>query len=245
MRAASGAGAKLRDLIISGQIPAVILFGPPGSGKGTQGKLLAKCVHGPHISSGDMLREHIEKGDEIGNNAEGLMRLGRLVPDEVANQLVKERIAQADCRRGFILDGYPRTLPQAEVLMDLAVRSGIRPVVVHLEVDYTKVIARISGRRQCPLCGTLYSLSTNPPKNAGVCDLDGTPLITRDDDSESVIRERLDGYERQTRPLLDFFEEQGVPMFEIDGASEKPEQITERICGLLAAHGITDGPGRS
>ncbi len=177
----------------------MILFGPPGSGKGTQAKLLRAALGIPHISTGDMLRERIASGDELGLRVKGLMQAGRLVPDDAVNQLVADRIAQADCRDGFILDGYPRTLPQAAYLERLLEERGYRHLVIHLKVDYTKVIARIAGRRVCPVCGTLYSLTSNPPRQPEVCDLDGARLVIRDDDRESVIRERLEAYERQTR----------------------------------------------
>jgi adenylate kinase len=218
--------------------PAIILFGSPGSGKGTQAKLLRRCVDGPHISTGDMLRQHIEAGDEVGRESERLLKAGTLVPDEWVNELVEARLAEADCRSGVILDGYPRTINQAHVLMDLLGRSGFRPAVVHLLVDYEKIVARLSGRRQCPVCGTLYSLKTNPPKVPGICDLEGAVLVTREDDRESVIRQRLTEYDSLTRPLLDYFRQAGVPMFEIDGAGAAPEQISGQVCGLLTSSGL-------
>ncbi|HEX3685719.1 MAG TPA: nucleoside monophosphate kinase [Bryobacteraceae bacterium] len=219
--------------------PAIILFGSPGSGKGTQAKLLRRCISGPHISTGDMLRTHIEAGDQVGKESEGLLKTGKLVPDEWVNELVEKRIAEPECRAGVILDGYPRTLNQARVLMDLLARSGFRPAVIHLVVDYEKIVARLSGRRQCPVCGTLYSLKTNPPKVTGICDLDGAALVTREDDRESVIRQRLSEYESLTRPLLDFFRKAGVPMFEINGAGAAPEVISGQVCSLLESSGLT------
>ena len=221
-------------------VPALILFGSPGSGKGTQAKLLRHCLKGPHISTGDMLRKHIDAGDEIGLQIRSLMKAGRLVPDDLVNHLVELRIAAGDCKEGVILDGYPRTLPQAALLLEKAQVWEFRPVVVHLVVDYEKIVARLSGRRQCPVCGTLYSLTTNPPKVAGICDLDGTPLVTREDDRESVIRERLSQYESQTRPLLDFFQKAGVPLVEVDGAGATPDQITHQICERLAQLGVAE-----
>lgn len=218
--------------------PALILFGSPGSGKGTQAKLLGQCVQGPHISTGDMLREHIEAGDEVGNDAERLLKAGKLVSDEVVNALVEQRLAAPDCCAGVILDGYPRTVNQARVLMDLVTRRGFRPAVVHLIVDYDRIVARLSGRRQCPVCGTLYSLKTHPPKIAGICDLDGATLATRPDDREEVIRQRLGDYDSLTRPLLAFFRETGVPVFEVKGALRMPEEIAAEICGLLASGGL-------
>jgi adenylate kinase len=219
-------------------IPAVILFGAPGSGKGTQARLLRQhCVNGPHISTGDMLRQHIASGDEIGLQSQERMKAGRLVPDELVNRLVEERIQQPDCRNGFILDGYPRTVNQATVLRRMAEQFGVDTSVVHLLVDYEKLVARLSGRRQCPICGTLYSLTTNPPKVAGICDRDGAVLVTREDDRESVIRERLKQYELETRPVLDYFRKAGVPMVEVEGAGAAPEAIAAGICSNLAQQG--------
>lgn len=218
--------------------PAVILFGSPGSGKGTQAKLLRTCLQGPHISTGDMLREHIAAGDEIGREAQRLIKTGNLVPDEMVNELVRYRLAALDCRLGIILDGYPRTINQAKVLVGIMAEDGISPAVVHLMVDYEKIVARLSGRRQCPLCGTLYSLKTNPPKVAGICDLDGTALMTREDDRELVIRERLREYDLQTVPILNFFRQSGVPMIEVDAGEAAPEQIGQQICAKLVQAGL-------
>jgi adenylate kinase len=223
-------------------VPAVILFGSPGSGKGTQAKLLLRsCVPGPHISTGDMLRRHIEAGDAIGRRSEALIKSGRLVADDLVNELVEQRIAQADCRDGMILDGYPRTLNQARALLPLLEKNGFRPAVVYLVVDYEKIVARLSGRRQCPICGTLYSLKTNPPKIAGTCDRDGAELVTREDDREDVIRERLHEYESRTSPLLDYFREAGVPVFAVEGAGAPPEEISARICRSLASANLVNG----
>ena len=217
----------------AGTPKALILFGPPGSGKGTQAKLLRDTLAVPHISTGDMLRERIASGDPLGRQVEGLMHAGRLVPDEVANRLVEERISRPDCRGGFILDGYPRTIPQAEVLGRRLKELGFETVVIHLKVDYTIIIKRIAGRRQCPVCGTLYSLTSNPPRTPDVCDNDGATLAIRDDDKEAVIRERLEGYELQTQPLLEFFAGQGHPLHALDGGLETPEAILARIGSLL------------
>jgi adenylate kinase len=220
--------------------PAIILFGPPGSGKGTQAKLLRSYLNSPHISTGDMLRTHIRAGDNIGLESESLIRSGKLVPDDLVNRLVEERLSEPGSAAGIILDGYPRTINQAGVLLELLDRTKHRPGVVHLLVDYEKIVARLSGRRQCPVCGTLYSLKTNPPKVAGVCDLDGTALVTREDDREEVIRERLHEYESRTRPILDFFRKAGVPMFEIK-AEGAPEEIGATICRSLGADKFADG----
>jgi adenylate kinase len=218
--------------------PAIILFGSPGSGKGTQAKLLHRCLNAPHISTGDMLRAHITAGDEVGRQSQQLLRAGRLVSDELVNELVRERMLEPDCRAGILLDGYPRTLNQARALLKLTAEDGFRPIVVHLGVDYAKTVARLSGRRQCPVCGTLYSLKTNPPKVAGVCDLDGAALITREDDRETVIQERLREYDSLTLPILNLFREAGVPMIQVDAGESSPEEIRQRICQGLSELGV-------
>jgi adenylate kinase len=219
-------------------VPAVILFGSPGSGKGTQAKLLRRCLGSPHISTGDMLRTHIAAHDAIGIESEALIKSGRLVPDELVNEIVRERLGEPDARCGVILDGYPRTLQQARFLIQFAAARGMALAVIHLVVDYGKIVARLSGRRQCPVCGTLYNLLTNPPKVAGICDRDRATLITREDDGESVIWERLREYELQTRPLLEFFRQAGVPTFDIGGANATPEEISSEICDSLRTVGV-------
>lgn len=188
-----------------------------------------------------MLRTHIGDGDEIGIQAEKLIKAGKLVPDELVNQLVDRRLKERDCKSGVILDGYPRTRNQAGVLLQMLPVHQLRPAVVHLVVDYDRIVARLSGRRQCPVCGTLYSLKTNPPKVAGICDLDGAKLVTREDDRESVIRERLREYDVQTVPILNYFREASVPVFEISGAGATPQQIMQRICDTLAGSGFVPG----
>lgn len=212
---------------------AVVLFGPPGSGKGTQAKLLKQRLAVPHISTGDMLRGHVQAGDEIGRTVQAIMRDGSLVPDEFVNGLVAERVNQPDCRNGFILDGYPRTLQQARSVEEMLVARDLPQVVIHLKVDYNRIIARLNGRRQCPKCGRLYSLSSNPPKSPEICDEDGTRLVIREDDRESVIRQRLEEYERQTRPLLDYYARSGCEFHEVEASEGSPEQIVETICGLI------------
>jgi adenylate kinase len=213
---------------------AVILFGPPGSGKGTQAAFLKTCLGIPHISTGDMLREHIEAGDDLGQEVRAVMQAGMLVPDALVNRLVEQRIARPDAAKGFILDGYPRTLNQAEIMTGLLAGRGFGPVVIHLKVDYNKVIARLAGRQRCPVCGTIYSAGSNPPKVDGICDLDGARLAAREDDSEPVVRRRLEEYEALTRPLLDYFKRSGAPYFEVDGGRGTPQEIAREICSIAA-----------
>ncbi|MDP9053896.1 MAG: nucleoside monophosphate kinase [Acidobacteriota bacterium] len=218
---------------------ALILFGSPGSGKGTQAKYLVEWLGIPQISTGDMLREHIRQGNAIGRSIEDRMRAGSLVSDELVNQLVFERINQPDAKRGFILDGYPRTPAQAEEMMRLLVSRGAGEVVIHLIVDYNVIISRIGGRRVCPKCGTLYNAVSRPPKVDGVCDLDGETLMVREDDKEEVVRQRLEQYGRQTQPLMEFFRKVSVGtgsfgtgavrLIEVDASHEKPEAVFGHI----------------
>ena len=209
------------------------MFGSPGSGKGTQAKLLKESLDVAHISTGDMLRERVASGDEIGRSVESLMQAGELVPDATVNRLVEERIEQPDCENGFILDGYPRTVQQANLLAELLVLRPIRTIVIHLVVDYNVIIARISGRRQCPACGSLYGINSNAPNTAGVCDKDGTKLVVRDDDREEVVRERLRAYEQQTAPVLAFFKKSGVPCWDVPAAGVPPQVIAKGIEALI------------
>jgi adenylate kinase len=212
---------------------AIVLFGSPGSGKGTQAKYIVEWLGIPQISTGDMLREHIRQGDAIGQAIVERMRAGSLVSDELVNQLVFERIHQPDCERGFILDGYPRTPAQAEEMMRLLAARGASEVVIHLVVDYNVIISRITGRRVCPQCGTLYNAISRPPQTEGVCDLDGAKLVARDDDREEVVRERLAQYERQTQPLIEFFRATSERMIEVDASKDAPEVVFQSIQAQL------------
>jgi adenylate kinase len=214
-------------------VKAIVLFGSPGSGKGTQAKKLTQCLRVPHISTGDMLRDRIRSGSETGTSMVATMQSGALVSDSVVNEMVKERLSEADAARGFILDGYPRTLDQAENLGAWLKGRGVREVVIHLAVDYNVIIARLTGRRQCPRCGTLYNVSSHPPRVEGVCDLDGEALIVREDDKEAVIRGRLEAYERQTRPVLEYFRTAGRRVVEVDASDDSPEAVHRKICQMM------------
>jgi adenylate kinase len=180
-----------------------------------------------------MLRDRVRSGLEAGTVVVATMRSGALVSDSVVNEMVKERLSEPDAARGFILDGYPRTLDQAGKLAALLAGRGIREVVIHLAVDYNVIIARLTERRQCPRCGTLYNVSSHPPRVEGVCDLDGEALIVRDDDSEAVIRGRLDAYDRQTRPVLEYFRTSGHRVIEVDASDDPPETVYRRICQMM------------
>jgi len=216
-------------------VNAIVLLGSPGSGKGTQAKMLTECLKIPHISTGDMLRDRIRRGTELGTAVVATMQSGALVSDEVVNQMVEERLSQTDAASGFVLDGYPRTLTQAEHLCEWLDGRGVREVVIHLAVDYNIIIARLSGRRECPLCGTLYNVAFQPPKVDELCDLDGTKLVVRDDDHESIIRERLDAYEEQTRPVLEMYRRAGRRLIEVDGSNDPPAVVFQKICQAMEA----------
>ncbi|MCX6599481.1 MAG: adenylate kinase [Acidobacteria bacterium] len=212
---------------------ALVLFGPPGSGKGTQAKMLTHSLQFPHISTGDMLREHIKAGDPVGLKVRDLLKAGQLVSDDLVDQMVAERITRPDCQKGFILDGYPRTLPQAESVTSLLAAHGVTAVVVYLRVDEEKLVKRLTNRRQCPQCGTLYNVLLKPPIVPGRCDVEGSRLTTREDDREDVIRQRFESFERQTRPVLDFFNRR-TQFLEVAASDSSPEQILHQIEAFLA-----------
>ncbi len=211
---------------------AVIFLGPPGAGKGTQAKQIAQEYGVPHISTGDMFREHVSRGTPLGLRAKAIMERGELVPDDLVLSMVEERISRLDCADGFILDGFPRTLPQAQRLDEILGRCKVQPLVVHFVVDQNQLIRRLTGRRTCGICGAIYNIYEHPPKVAGRCDRDGGELVQRPDDREEVIAERLAAYERQTRPLVDYYRGRGV-LRDVDGMAA-PEAVTKDVLELLA-----------
>jgi len=188
----------------------IILLGPPGAGKGTQAKKLTAEFSIPQISTGDMLREAVKNGTDLGKKAKAFMDAGGLVPDEVVIGIVKERLAAKDCQKGFILDGFPRTIPQAQALDRVAKELGkeIR-FVLSLAVDQKELMERLCGRRTCTGCGAMFHVKFNPPRTAGKCDQCGTALIQRDDDKEETITARLSNYNKATAPLLDYYKSTG------------------------------------
>jgi len=188
----------------------IILLGPPGAGKGTQAKKLTEEFAIPQISTGDMLREAVRNGTKLGLEAKSFMDAGGLVPDEVVIGIVKERLAKPDCANGFILDGFPRTIPQAQALDRVTKELGreIR-FVLSLEVDPEELMERLCGRRTCTGCGAMFHVKFQVPRQAGMCDKCGTALIQRDDDKEETIRKRLDNYNRSTAPLLEYYKGTG------------------------------------
>lgn len=206
----------------------LIFFGPPGAGKGTQAKKLSSDLHIPQISTGDILREAARQGTELGKKAKPLMDAGKLVPDELVVGIVQERLREKDCANGFILDGFPRTIPQAEALDQALSTLGKRiDAVVSLKVPEEKLVERISGRRSCPNDGSVFHVYQNPPKRAGYCDKCGGGLIQRDDDKEEKVKERLEAFNRQTSPLKAHYAQRGL-LKEIDGVGS-PDGIYAEI----------------
>jgi adenylate kinase len=217
----------------------VLLFGPPGSGKGTQSRLITNWLGIPAISTGDMLRGEIQAGTALGNAARSIMASGGLVSDDLVNEMLARRVAQPDCQRGFLLDGYPRTVQQAEYFDRLvAVRNLPKPIILHLDVPMDALIGRMTSRRQCPKCGRIYNLLHQPPKKAGVCDDDGTPLVTRKDDQEDVVKDRLRTYDELTRPVLAYYQDRNY--YQIRG-DRSPSYIFEEITGILEPLVSKDG----
>jgi adenylate kinase len=212
----------------------LVLLGPPGSGKGTQATALTAALGIPHISTGDILREAIRARTDLGRRASDYMDRGDLVPDDVMIGIVDERVARDDCRPGFLLDGFPRTVPQAEALeRTLAARGAALDAVVSIEVPEEEVVRRISGRASCPKCGTPYNRYSSPPKADGVCDKDGANLVQRADDNEGAVRRRLEVYRRQTAPLVEFYRSRGL-LREIRGAGD-PKGIHREIRAAIGA----------
>lgn len=189
----------------------IMLLGAPGVGKGTQAKKIQKKYSIPQISTGDILRAAVKNQTELGKQAKVIMEKGELVPDDLIVGLVRERLQEEDCRDGFILDGFPRTIPQAKaldvLLQDLNMKLN---AVIDIDVDYEKIVARLTNRRLCPSCGADYNLLSNPPNPDNTCKICGTKVIQRDDDKESTIRNRLEVYEKQTRPLKDYYAQKGM-----------------------------------
>lgn len=210
----------------------MIILGPPGSGKGTQAKMIAEYLQIPQISTGDMLRAAVKEGSPMGLKAKAMMDAGTLVADEVVVGIVHERLQKEDCGRGFILDGFPRTVPQADALKEtLAELDKNLDVVLSLEVDNDAVVERVAGRRTCRDCGKMYHLRFDPSGTEGKCDKCGGELFQRDDDQEETIRKRLEVYSRQTAPLIEYYQRQGV-LRTIDGM-QSIKVVQEQIADAL------------
>ena len=210
----------------------LLLLGAPGSGKGTQAKVLVEKLGIPQLSTGDMLRTAVKAGTKLGQEASSFMQKGALVPDSLVLGLIDERIANGDCKNGFILDGFPRNISQADALAETLKKSGYQiDRVVAISVDEGDLVQRLTGRRTCKVCSTGFHVLFQPPKVVGKCDKCSGELIQRNDDVESVIRDRLGVYNSQTAPLLDYYKKQGL--LAIITGTGVPQGVTERIMDAL------------
>ena len=235
-------------------IGPVILLGPPGAGKGTQSKQIVDRYGIPQISTGDLLRDHVARGTELGLEAKAIMARGELVPDELMYGIVASRLREADCQRGFVLDGFPRTAAQAGWL-DASLEKEVfdksksgksekcPPIVIQLLVDYNQLLLRLTGRRSCPTCGRLYNIHFQPPLVDELCDVDGSKLVIRNDDREEVISERLAAYESQTKPVADYYRAQRRLV--AINADRTVEEVTAQIFGVIDRHGQGAGGGNA
>jgi len=219
----------------------IVLLGAPGSGKGTQGELLQAKYGLPAISTGDMLRAAITAGTPLGREAHAHVAVGALVPDEIMMGLIRERLQEPDAREGFLLDGFPRSIPQAEGLNALLDAAGLRlDAVVKIDVAKRTLLGRLTSRRVCPVCGTVYNVLTRPPAREGVCDRDGANLAQREDDTEETVRRRLNVYEQSTKPLIDYYD--GRKLLLIVSGEGAVEAVFQRVCAALEPRAGARGP---
>ena len=220
----------------------IILLGAPGAGKGTQAKVIVERYAIPQISTGDLLRDHVARGTELGKQAKSVIESGKLVSDDLVCGMVAERLTRPDCSRGFILDGFPRTVRQAEWLdnwlaTQLFEKSGVKnptPVVINVGVGYNRLLQRLTGRRSCPTCGRIYNIHFSPPRVADLCDVDGTRLITRRDDCEEVISARLKEYEAQTAPVIEHYRKLG--QLQVLDGSRAVDEVSAEALKLIDGH---------
>ncbi len=210
----------------------IIMLGAPGAGKGTQAKKIADSYHIPHISTGDIFRANIKEGTELGKKAKEYMDQGLLVPDELVVNLVVDRVQKEDCANGYVLDGFPRTIPQAECLDEALTKLNTKiDYAINVEVPDENIINRMSGRRACVSCGATYHIVNVPSKVEGICDRCGKELILRDDDKPETVKKRLDVYHEQTQPLIDYYTKQGC-LVEVDG-TQAMEDVFASIVKIL------------
>ena len=211
----------------------IVMLGAPGAGKGTQAVNIAKEFDIPHVSTGDIFRANIKNGTELGMKAKEYMDKGALVPDEVTIGMLLSRISEPDCKNGYVLDGFPRTIPQAESLKKaLSDKGDALDVAVNIDVPDEVIEGRMSGRRSCPKCGASYHVTFTPPKKEGICDLCGAELILRADDKPETVKARLATYHEQTQPLIDFYKKEGI-LKEVDG-TKAPSEVFKAITEAIA-----------
>ncbi len=207
----------------------IIMLGAPGAGKGTQAKQIAGKYSIPHISTGDIFRANIKNGTELGKKAKEYMDQGLLVPDELTCDLVVDRIGQDDCKNGFVLDGFPRTIPQAEALTNALNELGQKiDYAIDVDVPDENIVKRMSGRRACLECGATYHVVSIPPKKEGICDACGSELVLRDDDKPETVQKRLDVYHEQTQPLIDYYKKAGI-LKSVDGTQPMEDVFAEIV----------------
>ncbi len=226
----------------SRDVGPVVLLGPPGAGKGTQAKRIMERYLIPQVSTGDLLRENVALGTELGQAAKCVMARGELVSDDLVCEMVRQRLVQKDCERGYVLDGFPRTPSQAgwlDALLDDQLFDNSRPtrawpIVIRLDVDYNQLLLRITGRRSCPTCGRIYNVYFQPPRVDELCDCDGSKLVIRNDDRLEVIQPRLAAYQEQTRPVADYYQRTGR-LVSVNGDLAMDE-VTEQIFRVLEDH---------
>ena len=212
----------------------IIMLGAPGAGKGTQAKKIAAKYQIPHVSTGDIFRANIKNGTELGMKAKSYMDAGGLVPDEITIGMLLDRIHEGDCAGGYVLDGFPRTIPQAESLTQALKGMGEDiDYAINVDVPDENIISRMSGRRACLACGATYHIAFNPPKQEGICDICGEKLVLRDDDKPETVQKRLDVYHSQTKPLIDYYKKAGV-LAEVDGTQDM-EVVFQDIVKILGA----------
>lgn len=210
----------------------IVMLGAPGAGKGTQAKMIAERYQIPHISTGDIFRMNIKNGTELGKEAKTYMDAGKLVPDELTVKILLDRVSNEDCKNGYVLDGFPRTIPQAEVLTDALNKLNDKiDYAINVDVPDENIVNRMGGRRSCPSCGQVYHVVHMPPKQDGVCDKCGAGLVQRDDDKPETVSQRLHVYHDQTQPLIEYYEKAGV-LKNVDGTKDQ-EEVFEAITGIL------------
>lgn len=228
---AFGTVSYASNTLAPGKKNVIILLGAPGSGKGTQAKMLSQKLKLPHISTGDLFRDNLKNGTPLGHKVKGYLESGNLVPDETVIEMLMDRVNADDCKKGYILDGFPRSLPQAEALKQELLKEDINLIVLNIAVDDALIVKRIEGRRSCAECGAIFNIHFSPSKEEGVCDKCGGKLQQRSDDNAQVVEERLRVYHKQTKPLEDYYIKAGV-LTNVNGEKD-PEQVFNELMEII------------